>query len=56
MNGVPPLAAAAGQWASIPMVAGTSCPNQGPVRTRLLLALVYKHPVAAALRRHDTEG
>jgi hypothetical protein len=56
MHGVPPLAAAAGQEASIPMVAGMSCPEQGLVRSRPPLALVYKHPVAAALRRHDTEG
>jgi hypothetical protein len=56
MNGVPPMAAAAGQEASIPMVSGMSCPEQGPPRACLPLALVYNHPVAAALRRHDMEG
>ena len=55
MHGFPPLAAAAGQSAVIPLIVETSCPDQGSARARPALALVATHPEAAALRRHDTE-
>jgi hypothetical protein len=55
-TGVPPMAAAARQEASIPMVSGTSVSAQGPAHARPALALVDTHTAAAAWQLPDPEG